>query len=136
MPRRIFLRSPTKSPLSFLFPQRFSYRFEPCSQQRSVGTAASTPSPRRALPTTGFATLNITEKIEEEKLPSYVPEDYYPAFIGEVLKSRYQIVTKLGFGVNSTVWLCRDLRQVPNRNPPKRSMFGLMQVAGSIGFRR
>ncbi|KAL2869548.1 kinase-like domain-containing protein [Aspergillus lucknowensis] len=35
---------------------------------------------------------------------------YYPAHIGEVLNSRYQVLTKLGFGSASTVWLCRDLR--------------------------
>jgi serine/threonine-protein kinase SRPK3 len=67
-------------------------------------------SPRK-FPTSGFAALDATKKIEEENVPSYVPEDYYPVQIGEVFRSRYQVVTKLGFGVNSTVWLCRDLRQ-------------------------
>ncbi|PWY89520.1 kinase domain protein, partial [Aspergillus sclerotioniger CBS 115572] len=42
-------------------------------------------------------------------LPSYSKEHYYPDRIGEVLNSQYQIVTKLGFGSSSTVWLCRDL---------------------------
>jgi hypothetical protein len=56
-------------------------------------------------------TLDATKKVEEEDLPSYVPEDYYPVYIGKVFGSRYQVVGKLGFGVNSTVWLCRDLRQ-------------------------
>jgi serine/threonine-protein kinase SRPK3 len=69
------------------------------------------PSPLRKFPTSGFVALNDAEKIEEEDVPSYIPEDYYPVYIGEVFNSRYQIVTKLGFGVNSTVWLCRDLRQ-------------------------
>lgn len=63
----------------------------------------------RKFPTSRFVTLDTTHKIEED-LPSYVPEDYYPVYIGEVLRSRYQVVGKLGFGVNSTVWLCRDLR--------------------------
>jgi hypothetical protein len=30
--------------------------------------------------------------------------------LGEVFQSRYQVVAKLGFGVYSTVWLCRDLQ--------------------------
>ncbi|KAJ5352047.1 hypothetical protein N7452_001021 [Penicillium brevicompactum] len=30
--------------------------------------------------------------------------------IGDVLNSRYQVVGKLGFGVSSTVWLARDMR--------------------------
>ena len=76
-----------------------------------MGTAACPLSlaPRK-FPTSGFVTLDTTQKIEEEDLPSYVPEDYYPVYIGEVLRSRYQVVGKLGFGVNSRVWLCRDLR--------------------------
>jgi serine/threonine-protein kinase SRPK3 len=69
------------------------------------------PPPLRKFPTSGFVALNTAEKIEEEDVPSYIPEDYYPVYIGEAFNSRYQIVTKLGFGVNSTVWLCRDLRQ-------------------------
>jgi len=68
-------------------------------------------SPPRKFPTSGFVTLDATKKVEEEDLPSYVPEDYYPVYIGKVFGSRYQVVGKLGFGVNSTVWLCRDLRQ-------------------------
>ena len=72
---------------------------------------ATTPrSPPRKFPTSGFVTLDTTKNIEEEDIPSYIPEDYYPVYIGEVFKSRYQVVTKLGFGVNSTVWLCRDLK--------------------------
>lgn len=106
------LRGLDRSPLSFFPLQRFSYRFHPPSPRRSVRKMVSVPpSPRRNFPTSGFVTLNATNKIEEEEIPSYNPEDYYPVYIGEVFNSRYQIVTKLGFGANSTVWLCRDLRQ-------------------------
>lgn len=80
---------------------------------------ASTPLPRRTFPTTGFVTINATEKIEEEENPSYNPENYYPVYIGEVFSSRYQIVSKLGFGINSTVWLCRDLKQGFDRDLSK-----------------
>jgi hypothetical protein len=73
--------------------------------------ATSPPSPPRKFPTSGFVVLDPTKEIEEEEVPSYVAEDYYPVYIGEVFRSRYQVVTKLGFGTNSTVWLCRDLRQ-------------------------
>ncbi|EME41198.1 hypothetical protein DOTSEDRAFT_73580 [Dothistroma septosporum NZE10] len=57
-----------------------------------------------------FPQIPSSEKIEEELLPEYVPSRYYPANIGEVLRDRYQIVGKLGYGVSSTVWLARDLR--------------------------
>jgi hypothetical protein len=100
------------SPLSFISPPRFCCRFIPPLTQLSVTAMVSVPpSPLRKFPTSGFVALNAAEKIEEEDVPSYIPEDYYPVYIGEVFNSRYQIMTKLGFGVNSTVWLCRDLRQ-------------------------
>jgi serine/threonine-protein kinase SRPK3 len=46
-------------------------------------------SPPRKFPTSGFVELDATEKIEEEDVPAYVPEDYYPVYIGEVFRSRY-----------------------------------------------
>ncbi|RDH36245.1 CMGC protein kinase [Aspergillus welwitschiae] len=49
------------------------------------------------------------EAIEEETLPTYNAEKYYPVRLGEVLDGRYQVVAKLGYGVTSTVWLGRDL---------------------------
>jgi hypothetical protein len=66
-------------------------------------------SPPRIFPTSGFVTIDPKVKVEEEELPTYVPEHYYPVAIGEVFNSRYQVVSKLGFGISSTVWLCRDL---------------------------
>lgn len=48
-------------------------------------------------------------KIEEETLPFYSPASFYPAYIGEVLASKYRVVGKLGFGASSTVWLAWDL---------------------------
>lgn len=50
------------------------------------------------------------QRIEEETLPGYIASRYYPVRIGEVFRDRYQVVGKLGFGANSTVWLARDLR--------------------------
>lgn len=54
----------------------------------------------------------MNEKVEEEDVPNYKSEDYYPAHIGDMFGTRYQIVSKLGFGMKSTVWLCRDLWKV------------------------
>ncbi|RAH58553.1 CDK4/6 [Aspergillus piperis CBS 112811] len=55
--------------------------------------------------------LDPTEKLEEETLPWYSPERYYPVRLGEIFQSRYQVVGKLGYGGYSTIWLCRDLCQ-------------------------
>lgn len=48
--------------------------------------------------------------MEEERLPFYEAEQFYPVHIGEVLHSRYKVLGKLGYGSYSTVWLCRDNR--------------------------
>lgn len=56
-----------------------------------------------------YVRIPVTQKIEEETMPDYVASRYYPARIGETLKSQYQIVGKLGFGASSTVWLARDM---------------------------
>lgn len=68
------------------------------------------PSPLRRISTSGFTTLDSATKIEEERLPHYDPSVFYPVRIGEVFEDRYQVLGKLGFGSNSTVWFCRDLK--------------------------
>ena len=70
----------------------------------------STPS--KAFPNIGFQTVPADQRTEEGNLPNYNAEKYYAVRIGEVLRARYQIVGKLGFGGGSTVWACRDLRYV------------------------
>lgn len=69
----------------------------------------------KVFPTIGFETVPADEPIEEEELPNYKPERYYPVLIGQVLQDRYQITGKLGFGGGSTVWACRDLKHVQVR---------------------
>ncbi|KAH6716133.1 kinase-like domain-containing protein [Leptodontidium sp. MPI-SDFR-AT-0119] len=60
-------------------------------------------------PNSNFTQIPLGERIEEELFPDYRASRYYPVIIGQVLKDRYQIVGKLGFGASSTVWLARDL---------------------------
>ena len=50
--------------------------------------------------------------VDEETLPHYDPEQFYPVHIGDLFKDRYQVAGKLGYGAYSTSWLCRDLRCV------------------------
>lgn len=50
--------------------------------------------------------------IEEETLPHYNPQQFYPVHIGDVFDGRYRVTGKLGFGAYSTSWLCRDLQYV------------------------
>ena len=65
-------------------------------------------SPVRYIATGCFQELPIEAQIEEELVPGYQPEDFYPVKLGEMFESRYQVVAKLGCGVGSTAWLCRD----------------------------
>lgn len=57
----------------------------------------------RVFPTSGFELLDQSNKLDEETLPTYQPEQYYPVNQGEVLNGRYQALAKIGYGVTSTV---------------------------------
>lgn len=46
-----------------------------------------------------------TPLLEEEKASSYDPGSCYPARIGETLHRKYRLISKLGWGTGSTVWL-------------------------------
>ncbi len=77
--------------------------------------------------------------LEEETLSWYNPEKWYPVRVGEVFRSRYQVVLKLGFGSVSTVWLCRDLQSVfaspqrrcrpaPYPQPPREHRYVTLKI--------
>jgi serine/threonine-protein kinase SRPK3 len=66
--------------------------------------------PLRIVNRSGFVLLDPTIAIEEERMPAFKRGLYYPVRLGDVCSSRYQVLSKLGFGANSTVWLCRDLK--------------------------
>lgn len=70
------------------------------------------PSSPRKTSTISHISLPLEIPVEEETLPYYEPEHYYPVHIGEVYESRYQITGRLGYGAYSTSWLCRDLQCV------------------------
>ncbi|KAG6006486.1 hypothetical protein E4U21_007030 [Claviceps maximensis] len=48
--------------------------------------------------------------IDEEKIPGYNSELYYPANPSDVLEDRYRLIAKLGWGASSTAWLALDTR--------------------------
>lgn len=52
------------------------------------------------------------QPLEEERLPWYNPDQFYPVRIGEILDSSYKVLGKLGYGAYSTVWLCRNIRYI------------------------
>ncbi|KAI2093330.1 hypothetical protein LOZ36_000206 [Ophidiomyces ophidiicola] len=67
------------------------------------------PSPPRVLKEGEFTVLDPAVKLEEENMPAFDQHAYYPVRFGEVFNERYQVLSKLGYGTNSTVWFCRDL---------------------------
>ncbi|EXJ79988.1 CMGC/SRPK protein kinase [Capronia epimyces CBS 606.96] len=72
------------------------------------------PSLPRTFPSIGALLIPAETLFEEETLPFYEPQQYYPVHIGDVYQSKYQVVGKLGYGAYSTVWLCRDLCKFPD----------------------
>lgn len=49
-----------------------------------------------------FARSSRESPVDEETLPRYHPDHFYPVHIGDVFNSRYQVTGKLGFGGSST----------------------------------
>lgn len=76
---------------------------------RTVRRFIRRPSMPRQFPATGFEVIGSLCRVEEEEWEWYNPEEFYPVRIGEVFKSQYQVVGKLGYGAFGTAWLCRDL---------------------------
>lgn len=48
---------------------------------------------------------------DAESAEFYHPGGFHPTHLGDVLKQRYKIVRKIGFGQHSTVWLARDCQE-------------------------
>ena len=94
-------------------PKRYSFRhiklpvalLKRRNKTTASGPHASPTSMRKLEP----VVLSSEQKLEEETLPFYDERRFYPVHVGEIFHSRYKVVTKLGYGVNSTVWLCQDL---------------------------
>lgn len=61
-------------------------------------------------PKSGFEVIDVDIPFEEETLPTYDSTLYYPMRIGDIVGGHYQVVSKLGFGSTSTVWLASDLK--------------------------
>ncbi|POR38337.1 Uncharacterized protein TPAR_01454 [Tolypocladium paradoxum] len=74
-------------------------------------TLRRAPSIPLQFPTTGFAIVKDSVRLEEEQFDEFKAGQYYPVIIGDVFASKYQVLGKLGFGTTSTVWLARNLQE-------------------------
>ena len=52
--------------------------------------------------------LTPSAPLEEEFLDRYRPGLYHPVKLGDIFNNRYRILRKLGWGLQSTVWLAKD----------------------------
>ena len=58
------------------------------------------------------------ELVDEEVSPDYNPATSYPAKAGEALANRFQLLVKIGWGSQSTVWLARDISRYLSAHVP------------------
>lgn len=71
-----------------------------------------TASRRIFTPAAQSATILLADvPIEEERIFGYDPRRFLPVNPGDLLNNKYEIVTKLGWGTTSTVWLARDTQR-------------------------
>ncbi|PWY64201.1 kinase-like protein [Aspergillus eucalypticola CBS 122712] len=120
-PRRHFYRLCKQYHSSVCIPQYSSIAgisyTRPCV--RTINDLRSRSEPL-VFPNSGWENIDPSFLVEEENVPTYEPEKFYPVRIGEVFNHQYQVVGKLGYGSTATVWLCRDLLPVMSaivRNP-------------------
>ena len=78
---------------------------------RSLSTLSGVHLHGRPLSTSGsgFEIINASCKVDEEHLRHYKLSRFYPVYLGDIYESRYQVLSKLGYGSCSTVWLSRDI---------------------------
>ncbi|KAL8752757.1 MAG: hypothetical protein Q9199_005519 [Rusavskia elegans] len=53
--------------------------------------------------------LPPTQPLNEEFLERYSPGLYHPVKLGDTFNNRYRVLRKLGWGLQSTVWLAKDI---------------------------
>ncbi|KAK7216474.1 hypothetical protein V2G26_004477 [Clonostachys chloroleuca] len=77
------------------------------SRSLSVTSRASVAS----IPSSKHRVQDPNAPVEEERYQFYDPKIFYPARIGEKLGGKYRLVSKLGWGTTSTVWLARETKR-------------------------
>lgn len=53
---------------------------------------------------------NVEEDIEEGR-SEYQPGGFHPVYVGDLYHGRYEVLSKIGYGAYSTVWLVRDSQE-------------------------
>ncbi|POS76289.1 serine/threonine protein kinase [Diaporthe helianthi] len=59
--------------------------------------------------------VTVTESSDiEEGRDAYQPGGFHPVYIGDIYADKYEVMSKIGYGRYSTVWLVKDLSKPPN----------------------
>lgn len=91
--------------LSYSLPKSFATS----NMLRSLASRSLAPLRIRPTPLVATSSLPSDTPVEEETLPEYNFEHFFPVNPGDLLHNRYEVLTKLGWGGFSTVWLARDM---------------------------
>lgn len=58
-------------------------------------------------PSSAEPSSNVEEDIEEGR-GEYQPGGFHPVYVGDLYHGRYEVLSKIGYGAYSTVWLVRN----------------------------
>ncbi|ODH49111.1 hypothetical protein GX48_04729 [Paracoccidioides brasiliensis] len=81
-------------------------------------------------PSSGFELTDVSEKIEEEPLPAYNAEKYYPARIGEISTTESTVISIL-FNLNLTILATKTIRLIRSDWPRWHSR---VPCSSTVGF--
>ncbi|KAL4815680.1 kinase-like domain-containing protein [Aspergillus spinulosporus] len=107
--------------------------------------AASIPEKPRKLPTAGFPIIQKNQLIEEEELPDYKSDWFFPVKLGEIFQGCYQVIAKLGFVYVHVLLVHREIPfyhhirpQLENNSPKERiniqSLLDSFEITGPRGM--
>jgi len=77
-------------------------------KKKGAAGAATPAQVSHADPASGSEDRSDDSGSEDEGQQDYVKGGYHPVQLGELYNSRYRVLSKLGWGQFSTVWLCKD----------------------------
>ncbi|EGD92104.2 CMGC/SRPK protein kinase [Trichophyton rubrum CBS 118892] len=86
------------------------------------------------IPSNQGPSLPQHELVDEEICPGYNPASFYPAKPGEVLIKKFQLLNKIGWGSQSTVWLARNIssnHQQQSRNKWQPEQFVAVKITNN-----
>lgn len=100
--------------LDLVYPPRDRYRYVFRDMSRFFSALRGTISRRMSSQPSRspVSSLVISRNPAKEPSQEYEPGGYHPVQVGDSFHQRYQVISQLGWGQHSTVWLVQDLQSV------------------------